>query len=573
MSQQKTGRLFVLSALFALGVAFCVRPLPLKAEEATRPAASLLYDGFSRVTTGGQTPILDLSETPWSKGLSITGLYSNTSGMWVNSENLSGLQSMEQANGYNVSNSKNSLAVERNWFQLDINYKPTDDNQFFLRWWGVYEPRYDYEEGNGLGQLYNQYTVRDAWWKHKEGPLTLFIGRQIVTWGESIAFRVGDVVNPQDFEWNFGFANLEQSRLPLYMIHPILSLPDAKIFNSNFIEGIYAPPFQPIYTNSPRDYPGIDMFAGQNLRGGSVSLVPPGVGGRFSTWFNPVVAPAFGPNPDWPQLVNFDPSTLTSDNFALPDNNLGASQGGIRLHTVAFNTEITALYWHGHQYLPMYYLTGSPTSPTPTQNLIARYPQLNDIGVTANRPLYLPGILKDLPLVVRTEGVWQDRTPFSSQDLRNNTGVQYSSTINTLVALDLDNYYAPWISHTGALTTNLEWNNYTILSPAKTMVYTFTSEGWRHNEENLLLNVSDSFYWGAVVPSLTGIYNPDGSTFLLFPNVVLTPPWTSKYSLMLQYIGILGNDKYSSYAGGGFKGKSIFLAQFQYNFTFLKGGN
>jgi hypothetical protein len=69
------------------------------------------------------------------------------------------------------------------------------------------------------------YQVRDAWWQNKTGPLTTYIGNQIVVWGQSLAFRVGDVVNPQDTCWAFGFANLEQSRVPQWMIHPILNLP------------------------------------------------------------------------------------------------------------------------------------------------------------------------------------------------------------------------------------------------------------------------------------------------------------------------------------------------------------
>ena len=59
-----------------------------------------------------------------------------------------------------------------------------------------------------MSDYYNQYNVRDAYWKNVTGPLTLFAGRQIVTWGESLAFRVGDVINPQDFTWSFGFNNL-----------------------------------------------------------------------------------------------------------------------------------------------------------------------------------------------------------------------------------------------------------------------------------------------------------------------------------------------------------------------------
>ena len=63
----------------------------------------------------------------------------------------------------------------------------------------------------------------------------------------------------------------------------------------------------------------------------------------------------------------------------------------------------------------------------------------------------------------------------------------------------------------------------------------------------------------------------DGTTFELSPSVLLAPPWSNKYSLMLQYIGIVSNDKYSAYSGGVFKGKSIFLMQFQYSFDFIRG--
>jgi len=39
--------------------------------------------------------------------------------------------------------------------------------------------------------------------------------------------------------------------------------------------------------------------------------------------------------------------------------------------------------------------------------------------------------------------------------------------------------------------------------------------------------------------------------------------------MRLQYVGILGNDKYAAFSGGIVKGKSILLTQFQYNFDLL----
>ncbi len=89
-----------------------------------------------------------------------------------------------------------------------------------------------------MNGYYNNYQVRDAWWETKVGPLTLYTGNQIAVWGQSLAFRVGDVVNPTDTCWAFGFANLEQSRVPQWMVHPILNLPEYGPFQSNFLEGI-----------------------------------------------------------------------------------------------------------------------------------------------------------------------------------------------------------------------------------------------------------------------------------------------------------------------------------------------
>jgi hypothetical protein len=103
-----------------------------------------------------------------------------------------------------------------------------------------------------MNGIYNTYELRDAWWENKTGPLTTFIGNQIVVWGQSLSFRVGDVVNPINTRWAFGFANLEQSRVPQWMIHPILNLPQWGPFSSNFLEAVIQPGFQPTW--QPEQY-------------------------------------------------------------------------------------------------------------------------------------------------------------------------------------------------------------------------------------------------------------------------------------------------------------------------------
>ena len=588
----------MIAALFLLGAAGGSALAQQTGGGSTQTGDTPLY---KTLLMGSPTPFIDVSENPgWMQGLSVSGFINSTSGMWLDSA------------AVRYQRSKNSVATVRNWLQLDINYILNGNNRFFIRGWVVYEPAYKFEyEGGGVStpprglpfmndvtDYYNQYTVRDAYWKNVTGPLTLFLGRQIVTWGESLAFRVGDVINPQDFSWNFGFSNLEQSRLPLWMVHPILNLPSWGPLTANFVEGIWTPAWQPMY-NPSVDAPNMDpsnphsnWYDGQHDVAGSVSILAP-VGAfatplaRFQTrpYPLPVGIPGVPNNMvAFPQLCgSFVNRHCTSfGNFSspflgyrLPGNQLGSSTEGFRIHTLVKNAEITLIYWHGHQFNEagtpgaQVYVNGNPGGP---QFLQVSFPQFNDIGATLNRPIYLPGaILSSVPIVLRTEAVFQDRTPFNTTDVGVPNAVVDKSTVNSLVALDLDGLYAPWLTKTGVLNANLEWNQYTISGYGKNLVYAFYAERWRHNEEQILFSTNTSFWWGAILPTYTMIWNPSGNTTLLFPTVTVTPPWTNKYFATLGYVGILGNDKFNSFAGGVFKGKSLLYMQFQYNFQAIKG--
>ena len=170
----------------------------------------------------------------------------------------------------------NSIESLRQLGQIDLNESFGEHLQFFARFWGVYEPGYPFENDAKMGDrnlndFYNEYNFRDLWLKVKEGPLNIFIGKQIVEWGESLAFRVGDQINPQDVSYAFGFNNLEASHLPIYMLHPILNLPAFSAFSSNFFEMVYAPGFDDLWNHV--DYPD-DRFNGQDAVAGRVDVLP-----------------------------------------------------------------------------------------------------------------------------------------------------------------------------------------------------------------------------------------------------------------------------------------------------------
>jgi len=153
------------------------------------------------------------AEGSWLDGLHISGYASQTFGMWQNPTALK-----------QFTPSRNNLAVSRTLLQVDENYRLNENNTFFMREWFVYEPPYSWDSanigaydtassntpfctvncehpasyGHFMNDWYNVYQVRDAWWENKTGPLTTFVGNQIVVWGQSLAFRVGDVINPVD---------------------------------------------------------------------------------------------------------------------------------------------------------------------------------------------------------------------------------------------------------------------------------------------------------------------------------------------------------------------------------------
>src|SRR5271155_1876797 len=106
-----------------------------------RPNRALAQDGSSGDTwyaqwgeaffVGSNVPLLDVRNSiGWTSGLSVTGFLQNTSGMWADS---SGLTDFGRAAGEH--HGANSLSVERNLLQVDVNYFLNGNNTFFLRFW------------------------------------------------------------------------------------------------------------------------------------------------------------------------------------------------------------------------------------------------------------------------------------------------------------------------------------------------------------------------------------------------------------------------------------------------------
>ena len=585
----------------------------------------------------------DPAEAAWLHTLHVSGYAGQTFGMWQNPSTLR-----------DFTPSRNNLAVSRTALQLDENFRLNETNTFFMREWFVYEPPYPWDSanipiynavnanlsnhpsyGHFMNDWYNQYTIRDAWWENKSGPLTTYIGNQIVVWGQSLAFRVGDVINPVDTSWAFGFANLEQSRVPQWMIHPILNLPDYGPLSSNFLELVVQPGFAPQWWSS--DYadgrylgqdtkaaraidgapsashdpsarfdihydnqfrPGLNVVLRPNLLTGPFKSPGPLAGivaapyareFMFCTQLVPMIQGASTTHANFadpvpvsmrkPCALNLskhnDPLGITGDGaivdigpWRIPGMQPENWNEGLRFHSLLDGVEWTAFYYNDNTGL------GTPRSLrwTPYTNLWTyTYPDIQNVGMTADRPLPVPmEIAESLPLVGRAEVVYKNHESRPS-DMRIDSlfGQAYSDQVLWMAATDLDEAYAPWLTATGNLTANFEVFDTIWMDSSKLATWANdVSEPLEKNQLEVLLNLGTSWWWDDFAPTFTGIWAPKGNTLLLFPAIVLNPPWTKKYLLKLQAIEVMGGDR-QSVEGGAFKGESLLTAQFQYNFNLL----
>jgi hypothetical protein len=600
-------------------------------------------------------------EESWLSGLHISGYGSQTFGMWQNPTNLK---------GYTLS--RNNLAVARSLLQVDENYRLNEDNTFFAREWFVYEPPYSFDSANNglyttatrivgptaatsgnafcfltpscaktashgqsfghyMNGYYNTYELRDAWWENKTGPLTTFIGNQLVVWGQSLAFRVDDVISPTNTCWAFGFANLEQSRVPQWMVHPILNLPEFGPLTSNFLELVVQPGFQPNW--QPEQYQDpYHKYKSALTAGRAIPCAPSashGPSARFDVQYptQPIfgadyITKPFGPYSAAPSnpgntlvstplsrefwlcpplslggLAAFNPYRAYLKRFPTGFKcNLGLSKGntyvgpvangslidiglwqipgmqpqnwneGVRYHTLYGATEWTALYYYDSTNGG----TPAPAKWTPFTNLWAyQYPAINEFGTTVDRPVPMPASLAEyFPAVFRGEMLYQNHTPVESLRFQDMNSQRWSDVVKYMLALDIDQAYAPWLTSTGNLTVNLEEIQTTLMDDCKLCYNGNALDGHQlKNDVSVLFNVGTSWWWSDFAPTWTMIWNPKGDTFALFPTLILNPPWTKKYFMKLQAIEIMGGDKMQGI--GLFKGQSELLAQFQYNFNLL----
>src|SRR5262249_40017363 len=90
--------------------------------------------------------------------------------------------------------------------------------------------------------------------------------------------------------------------------------------------------------------------------------------------------------------------------------------------------------------------------------------------------------------------------------------LKFSDTLTYMIALDLSQAYAPWLTQTGTLSANFEFFDNITLDGNNSMgpIPTLTETDLK-NDVWILFNFGTSWRWNVFSPNATWIYEPKGN--------------------------------------------------------------
>jgi len=128
---------------------------------------------------------------------------------------------------------------------LDINSKYHVVGRF------MYEGIYDYgphkfqdardADKENVDDFKQSYDLWEAYLDLSRGPIFVRLGKQILAWGETDIFRLLDGINPLDNSFGGPFEDLDDRRIPLWMLRSSLNLGLVGPVSSLTLEGFFVP--------------------------------------------------------------------------------------------------------------------------------------------------------------------------------------------------------------------------------------------------------------------------------------------------------------------------------------------
>jgi hypothetical protein len=412
-----------------------------------------------------------------------------------------------------------------------------------------------------------------------KGPLSLRIGRQDLSWGETDGFRLVDMIEPLDNRFGFPLVeDLDDRRIPLWMLRATLELTflDRGPFSNTLFEGYFvpgsidnqiSPPMEqasPFGINQPRpevigghldvNVPRKNM---ENSRGG---------GRVVSTLFNRVTLSAvhYYTFNDFPEgRIRIEPTAFNLGNFFCDPTAVD-----FPLHIAA----CTARFFLEVNYSPIQIsgVTMTTAVPYDPQSILRmegamfwgeRVEEASDLSVNT---------LLNLFLAAQTSGQPQTTSHRNSNVVRWNIGIDRPVWLRPLNRTNTF-YLSAQYFHTHILDAN-DRQVFPLIDPQKSNLGKGTEFlpgvfiprivlDKRHQDEIFFTLGGFTFYRnGTIQPFPIFAYDPRG-VWALVPGGNYF--WGTNWVFTLKYARILGKWHQLGY----FKDRDVFLARVQYNLS------
>lgn len=489
------------------------------------------------------------------------------------------------------SQNSNDLATERTWFRGYTDFKITNELRFWSAVQFAYEPYYPVERGAtsslvptqmaGLVQPnakeYSEYRnindiLREVYleWKPTRED-SIKVGRQIAIWGEALTTRVGDVIHPEDQRYSLAFANLEDTRIPSWMVRGVHNFSSINssfelIYNPNLVQNKYTvnrtPIISPLASPEQRFAPTTETRFDPPFSVGNTALGGPFTDPR-AVFFAPLsrdwIFNPFAPGNHWV------PTALPTVREQYPQGWGQFARGGFRTNTTLGGFNFGVSYFHTQEYAPLFKrgdLTGAvdPATGLPIRQYTLSHPDKDIIGAYGNTQLTgntpIPGVL-------RMEAIYVPNQPFNTFDLRDSDALTRRDYIKYLIAYDLSGFlYFQWhkdapfditIEHVGE-----------VIPQNKNLQYIIYSSQLQQWNPSFNVRIGTTWRYGQISTEVIASYMPWGTSGLIMPIVKYTPPLLNqRLSFELRYINVFGRNSYQGL--GILQTKDMVLLTTQFN--------
>ena len=458
----------------------------------------------------------------------------------------------------------NRFIMNRFTIQPEFNIDLAESAKLFASWRFVKEPRYNKEAKDrrrstpSLLPLDNTFYDEDSFkpWElvldvAPTDQLSLRLGRQFISWGETDGLRLLDVINPQDGTFSPPAAanlfNLDETRIPLWGLRAIYKLFPA---TNTALEFIAMPGYDERKKRVDESAPTAGRWAAHpETRMPLGRLFTDGLAGRST----------------------IIPSIYRS----LPDAGDDWRLGGRIVHTIGkLNFGVGYLYLYNPQSADLVFkLIGTSPGPTATSTT-ARLKLFND--QTSIYAAHFNYPVEEMKAALKGEVAFYPSKPYNISQFPGNSfragphprypdGTVEKNTLRYAIGLD----YSTFIPF---LHPDDPWRDFRlsfqlfqgIIFDHEDGIRVFAAaEKIKPISSSLTLRLSTGYLGDTILPDIFLGYDPEGY-WMANPAVSYVPPWNEKMRLSLISALYGGRNKFKSF--GSFDEKDSIFLKMRYQF-------